>query len=240
MALRGFRRSLRDGTCSRVGARVAQHLADALRVTAAEESEFQLASLCVNELAKKKSAIDFKAPEEVPWSTWQQIMQSSVQIMPRMGSVGAGLPARNLTLMVNALAHLVGKHARDHWEDAAVKSLLKVGGFSAQDLCLSLSALVRISCVHDGLLSRLLHEDCPPLLRDLEARGTAAFAHAAAQLPAVYLPQVARLLQEIRPKIQGFAAEGFYPFEVALTVDALSRMVPVAQAFQDVKNHRSR
>ena len=41
-----------------------------------------------------------------------------------------------------------------------------------------------------------------------QARGTAAFAHAAAQLPASHLPEVAQLLEQLRPKLQRFAAQG--------------------------------
>lgn len=41
-----------------------------------------------------------------------------------------------------------------------------------------------------------------------KARGTAAFAHAAAQLPAEYGEEVASLLQRLRSKLMGFAAEG--------------------------------
>lgn len=41
-----------------------------------------------------------------------------------------------------------------------------------------------------------------------KARGTAAFAHAAAQLPAEYGEEVASLLRRLRSKLMGFAAEG--------------------------------
>lgn len=56
------------------------------------------------------------------------------------------LPARNLTLLVNALAHLTtisdsqsrSKTKSQQWVHTAVESLLQVplGGFSAQDVCL--------------------------------------------------------------------------------------------------------
>ena len=55
------------------------------------------------------------------------------------------LPARNLTLLVNALAHLTtsigssrSKTKSQEWVQTAVESLLQVplGGFSAQDVCL--------------------------------------------------------------------------------------------------------
>ena len=48
------------------------------------------ASLCVNELARKKSTIDFA---EVPQETWEQIVRSCVQIMPMLpGSHDVALP----------------------------------------------------------------------------------------------------------------------------------------------------
>lgn len=48
------------------------------------------ASLCVNELARKKSTIDFA---EVPQETWEQIVRSCVQIMPMLpGSRDVALP----------------------------------------------------------------------------------------------------------------------------------------------------
>ncbi|CAL1173459.1 unnamed protein product [Cladocopium goreaui] len=215
MALRGIRRTLRSA--QRIAPSAVQGLAEALHATASTARPGELglmeASLCVNELARKKSTIDFA---EVPQETWEQIVRSCVQIMPM-------LPARNLTLLINALAHLSSAAPREPWADLAVQSLLKVpvGGFSAQDLCLTLSAMVRISCTRQDLLSRLLRDDSPPLLGDLEARGTAAFAHAAAQLPT---PEVAQLLEQLRPKLQRFAAQGFRPLEVALTLDALSRL----------------
>ena len=42
--------------------------------------------------------------------------------------------------------------------------------------CLTLSAMVRISCTRQDLLSRLLRDDSPPLLGDLEATGPRPWA----------------------------------------------------------------
>ena len=73
------------------------------------------------------------------------------------------------------------------------------------------------------LISHLLQYNNPQLKqtqhafnRNLEARGTAAFAHAAAQLPAEYGEEVASLLQRLRSKLMGFAAEGGSPWDEKL------------------------
>ncbi|CAK9107396.1 Uncharacterized protein SCF082_LOCUS49992 [Durusdinium trenchii] len=202
MALRGFRKALRAQP--RGGG---LRLLEALRSTKEEGPSFIIeASLCVNELSKR--------PKEFDTETWEEIAHYCTPLMSKM-------PAQNLTLTVNALAH-----ARvSNWTSAAEEALMEVreGGFSAQDLCLTLSAMSRLSWAPPALLARVLRDVRGRARRDLEPRGAAALAHAVAQL-GEHTELVAEVVQELVPTLRRFARKGFKPAEVALSLDALSRM----------------
>ncbi|CAE8587569.1 unnamed protein product [Polarella glacialis] len=75
-------------------------------------------SLCVNELAKHSSAVGAEQ--------WQSLAERCRRLLPRM-------PPRQLTLLMNALAH--SKAARGGWvaDAAAALGAADVGSLSAQD-----------------------------------------------------------------------------------------------------------
>ncbi|CAK9014486.1 unnamed protein product [Durusdinium trenchii] len=111
MALRGFRKALRAQP--RGGG---LRLLEALRSTKEEGPSFIIeASLCVNELSKR--------PKEFDTETWEEIAHYCTPLMSKM-------PAQNLTLTVNALAH-----ARvSNWTSAAEEALMEVReGFDRSD-----------------------------------------------------------------------------------------------------------
>ena len=167
------------------------------------------ASLCVNELSK--------APKDISAEKWEAIAR---QFVPNFTSMSA----RNLTLLINALSH--ARVPKEGWASAAWAAAKKVPtrGFSAQDLCLLLSSMVRLSCYEQSLVLRLLAEDCPPRVWDLEARGITGFAHAVTRLgqDAGAKPQAEALMQELLPKMR-ILQQDLLPLELALAVDALSR-----------------
>ncbi|CAK9014488.1 unnamed protein product [Durusdinium trenchii] len=81
----------------------------------------------------------------------------------------------------------------------------------------------RLSWAPPALLARVLRDVRGRARRDLEPRGAAALAHAVAQL-GEHTELVAEVVQELVPTLRRFARKGFKPAEVALSLDALSRM----------------
>ncbi|CAE7916593.1 unnamed protein product [Symbiodinium sp. KB8] len=191
--------------------RAATCLLDAL---AAQEPTSEIlieASLCVNDLSK--------AAADVSTDNWEAIAQQFVPNFVLMST-------RNLTLLVNALSHARVK--KELWVPAAMAALKTTPkqGYSSQDLCVLLSAMVRLSCDEEVFITRLLSEECLPRVPDLAPRGIAAFAHAVTKLgqEARAMDHAEALVRALLPKLVTFVKDGaLLPLEIALAIDALSR-----------------
>lgn len=207
--LRGLRAAIRSKKLCRD--RAATCLLDAL---AAQEPTSEIlieASLCVNDLSK--------AAADVSTDNWEAIAQQFVPNFVLMST-------RNLTLLVNALSHARVK--KELWVPAAMAALKTTPkqGYSSQDLCVLLSAMVRLSCDEEVFITRLLSEECLPRVPDLAPRGIAAFAHAVTKLgqEARAMDHAEALVRALLPKLVTFVKEGaLLPLEIALAMDALSR-----------------
>ena len=155
-----------------------------------------------------------KSAKDVGTEKWESIAQHFVPNLAKMS-------ARNLTMLVNALSH--ARVRQEIWFSEALTALDMVPkkGYSAQDLCVLLSSMVRLSC-HDGsFVQRLLEEECPRRVLELEPRGIAGFAHAVTRLGGTGAES---LVQALLPKMRSFLSEGvLLPLEMALAIDALSR-----------------
>ncbi|CAE7390268.1 unnamed protein product [Symbiodinium sp. CCMP2592] len=208
-ALRGLRAAIKSKKLCRD--RAAACLLDAL---AAQEPTSEIlieASLCVNDLSK--------ASADVSTDKWEAIAQQFVPNFVLMST-------RNLTLLVNALSHARVK--KELWVPAAVAALKTTPkqGYSSQDLCVLLSSMVRVSCDEEVFIKRLLSQDCPPRVPDLEPRGIAAFAHAVTKLghEARAMDHAEALVRALLRKLVRFVEDGaLLPLEIALAIDALSR-----------------
>ena len=180
-------------------------------LVAAETSPLCKASLCVNELSK--------SAKEVSPQKWDALAERFAPSLEK-------LSARNLTLLLNAFSH--ARAAKESWISDTAAALHKVpnNGYSAQDLCLLLSSMVRLSWTESALVTRLLAEECPSRVVDLQARGIAGFAHAVSRLgqDAKVRAHAEELTRALFPRIRRFLAEdALRPLEIALTTDALSR-----------------
>ena len=160
-----------------------------------------------------------KASADVSIDKWEAIAEQFVPNFVLMST-------RNLTLLVNALSHARVK--KELWVPAALAALKTTPkqGYSSQDLCVLLSSMVRLSCDEEVFIKRLLSEECPPRVPDLEPRGIAAFAHAVTKLgqEARAMDHAEALVRALLGKLVRFVEDGaLLPLEIALAIDALSR-----------------
>lgn len=184
-----------------------RRLVDVLKNPVSDESFMISVGLCLNALAKR---------DDVQVGVWNSLAKWTMPLLQQM-------PARQLALSLNAFSKVQVVHTEWIREAARALETCPKGCLNGQDVALVLNGLSRLSHADEALLLRLVRDDIPPIVGELQAQGLAGVTHALVQLKHVGAADFLDALLE-RLAFQALRMNNLRPLECAILIDAFTRL----------------